>query len=120
MRDAVDSGHLAGAAFDVFEEEPAKANAVFGSDKIVATPHLGASTSEAQENVALQVAEQISDFLLTGAVTNAINMPSISADDAKRMGPWIQLAEKLGAFAGQLTETSSNRSNSRSKARRRR
>lgn len=106
VRDAVDSGHLAGAAFDVFEEEPAKANAVFGSDKIVATPHLGASTSEAQENVALQVAEQISDFLLTGAVTNAINMPSISADDAKRMGPWIQLAEKLGAFAGQLTETS--------------
>ncbi len=106
VREAVDSGHLAGAAFDVFEEEPAKANVVFGSDKIVATPHLGASTSEAQENVALQVAEQISDFLLTGAVTNAINMPSISADDAKRMGPWIQLAEKLGAFAGQLTETS--------------
>jgi D-3-phosphoglycerate dehydrogenase len=106
LREALESGHLAGAALDVFEEEPAKSNLLFGSDKVVATPHLGASTTEAQENVALQVAEQISDYLLTGAVTNALNMPSISAEDAKRMGPWIALAEKLGAFAGQLTESS--------------
>ena len=106
LKDALASGHVAGAALDVFETEPAKDNALFGSDKVVATPHLGASTSEAQENVALQVAEQMSDYLLTGAITNAINMPSISADQAVKMKPWISLAENLGAFAGQLTETS--------------
>ena len=106
LKAALDSGHLAGAALDVFEEEPAKSNLLFGSEKVVATPHLGASTSEAQENVALQVAEQISDYLLTGAVTNALNMPSISAQEAQKVRPWIALAEKLGLFAGQLTETS--------------
>jgi D-3-phosphoglycerate dehydrogenase len=106
LKDALASGHVAGAALDVFETEPAKDNALFGSDRVVATPHLGASTSEAQENVALQVAEQMSDYLLTGAITNAINMPSITADQAVRMKPWIALAENLGAFAGQLTETS--------------
>ncbi len=106
LKDALASGHVAGAALDVFETEPAKDNLLFGSDKVVATPHLGASTSEAQENVALQVAEQMSDYLLTGAITNAINMPSITADQATKMKPWIKLAENLGAFAGQLTETS--------------
>ncbi|MGD0190815.1 MAG: phosphoglycerate dehydrogenase [Rhizomicrobium sp.] len=106
LKAALESGQVAGAALDVFEEEPATANALFGSDKIVATPHLGASTSEAQENVALQVAEQISDYLLTGAIANALNMPSISADEAQRVRPWIALAEKLGLFAGQLTDTS--------------
>jgi D-3-phosphoglycerate dehydrogenase / 2-oxoglutarate reductase len=106
LKAALDSGHLAGAALDVFEEEPAKANVLFGNEKVVATPHLGASTSEAQENVALQVAEQISDYLLTGAITNALNMPSISAEEAQKVRPWISLAEKLGAFAGQLTMTS--------------
>jgi D-3-phosphoglycerate dehydrogenase len=90
----------------VFEEEPAKSNILFGNDKVVATPHLGASTSEAQENVALQVAEQISDYLLTGAITNALNMPSISAQEAQKVRPWIALAEKLGAFAGQLVDSS--------------
>ena len=106
LKAGLDSGHIAGAALDVFETEPAKEHALFGNEKVVATPHLGASTNEAQENVALQVAEQISDYLLTGAVTNAINMPSISAADAVVMRPWIDLAQKLGAFAGQLTETS--------------
>jgi D-3-phosphoglycerate dehydrogenase len=106
LKAALDSGHLAGAALDVFEEEPAKTNVLFGNEKVVATPHLGASTSEAQENVALQVAEQISDYLLTGAVTNALNMPSISAEEAQKVRPWIALAEKLGAFAGQLIDTS--------------
>ena len=106
VKAALDSGHLAGAAFDVFEEEPAKTNILFDNEKVVATPHLGASTSEAQENVALQVAEQISDYLLTGAITNALNMPSITAEEAHKVGPWIKLAEKLGAFAGQLTDTS--------------
>jgi D-3-phosphoglycerate dehydrogenase / 2-oxoglutarate reductase len=106
LRAALDSGHLAGAALDVFEEEPAKSNPLFGSDKVVATPHLGAATAEAQENVALQVAEQISDYLLTGAITNALNMPSITAEEAHKVKPWIALAERLGLFAGQLTDTS--------------
>ena len=106
LKAALDSGHVAGAALDVFDTEPATENILFGSDKLVATPHLGASTSEAQENVALQVAEQISDYLLTGAVVNALNMPSISAAEAVKVKPWINLAEKLGSFAGQLTGTS--------------
>jgi len=106
LKVALDSGHVAGAALDVFEEEPATTNVLFGNDKVVATPHLGASTSEAQENVALQVAEQISDYLLTGAIINALNMPSISAEEAQKVRPWIALAEKLGAFAGQLTSMS--------------
>ncbi|HEV2561292.1 MAG TPA: phosphoglycerate dehydrogenase [Rhizomicrobium sp.] len=106
LKAALDSGHLAGAALDVFEEEPAKANVLFGNEKVIATPHLGASTAEAQENVALQVAEQIADYLLTGAIVNALNMPSISAQEAQKVRPWITLAEKLGAFVGQLTDTS--------------
>ena len=106
LKAALDSAHIAGAALDVFEEEPAKSNALFGSDKVVATPHLGASTTEAQDNVALQVAEQISDYLLTGAITNALNMPSITADEAHKVWPWITLSEKFGLFAGQLTDTS--------------
>ena len=103
LKAALDNGHVAGAALDVFETEPAKENILFGNEKVIATPHLGASTSEAQENVALQVAEQISDYLLTGAITNALNMPSISASEAQKVRPWISLAEKLGSFAGQLT-----------------
>jgi D-3-phosphoglycerate dehydrogenase len=106
LKTALDSGQLAGAALDVFSEEPAKENILFGHEKVVATPHLGASTEEAQENVALQVAEQIADYLLTGAIVNALNMPSISAQEAQLVRPWISLAEKLGAFAGQLTESS--------------
>jgi len=105
LKEALDSGHVAGAAFDVFAEEPAKSNVLFGTENFIATPHLGAATTEAQENVALQVAEQMSDFLLTGAVSNAINMPSLSADDAAGLKPYLELAEKLGLFAGQLTET---------------
>ncbi len=107
LKAAIDSGgHVAGAALDVFEVEPAKENILFNNEKVVATPHLGASTSEAQENVALQVAEQISDYLLTGAITNALNMPSISASEAQKVRPWISLSEKLGSFAGQLTGSS--------------
>jgi D-3-phosphoglycerate dehydrogenase len=106
LKAALDNGHVAGAALDVFQTEPATENILFGSDRLVATPHLGASTMEAQENVALQVAEQISDYLLTGAITNALNMPSISAGEAQKVRPWITLAEKLGSFAGQLTGSS--------------
>jgi D-3-phosphoglycerate dehydrogenase len=105
LRAALDSGHVAGAAFDVFTEEPATVNPLFGHPNVVCTPHLGASTSEAQENVALQIAEQMSDYLLNGAITNAVNFPSISAEEAPRLKPFVALAEKLGSFAGQLTET---------------
>jgi D-3-phosphoglycerate dehydrogenase len=105
LRAALDSGHAAGAAFDVFVEEPANENALFGHANVVCTPHLGAATTEAQENVALQVAEQMSDYLLRGAISNAVNFPSITAEEAPRLKPFIALAEKLGSFAGQLTET---------------
>jgi D-3-phosphoglycerate dehydrogenase / 2-oxoglutarate reductase len=105
LREALDAGHVAGAAFDVFVSEPATENPLFGAENVICTPHLGASTSEAQENVALQVAQQMSDYLLTGAVTNALNMPSISAEEAPRLRPFVSLAEQLGSFAGQLTET---------------
>jgi len=101
---ALKSGHVAGAAFDVFAEEPAKENALFNLPNVVCTPHLGAATTEAQENVALQVAEQMSDYLLTGAVTNALNMPSVTAEEAKVMGPWLKLSQHLGSFIGQMTD----------------
>ena len=106
LKVALDSGQVAGAALDVFLVEPAKQNLLFGHPKLIATPHLGASTGEAQENVALQVAEQMSDYLLLGAVTNALNMASISAEEAPRLKPYVKLAEVLGGFAGQITETS--------------
>ncbi|MEQ5869505.1 phosphoglycerate dehydrogenase [Sagittula sp. NFXS13] len=104
LAEALKSGHVAGAAFDVFAEEPAKENVLFGLPNVVCTPHLGASTTEAQENVALQVAEQMSNYLLTGAVENALNMPSVTAQEAKVMGPWIDLAGHLGNFIGQMSD----------------
>jgi D-3-phosphoglycerate dehydrogenase len=104
LRARLESGQVAAAAFDVFSSEPARENALFGAPNFVATPHLGASTNEAQENVALQLAEQMSDFLLLGAVTNALNMPSITAEEAPRLRPFVALIDKLGAFAGQLAD----------------
>ena len=105
LKAALDSGKVAGAGIDVFVEEPAKTNILFGLENVVATPHLGASTNEAQVNVALQVADQMADYLMSGAVTNALNMPSVSAEDAPKLRPYMKLAEQLGSFAGQITES---------------
>ncbi len=102
LKDALDAGHVRAAALDVFAVEPAKTHPLFGTDNFIATPHLGASTLEAQENVAVQVAEQMADYLLTGAVSNALNTPSISAEEAPRLKPWVDLADKLGTMTGQL------------------
>ena len=105
LGEALKAGHVAGAALDVFREEPATQSMLFELPNVVCTPHLGASTMEAQENVALQVAEQMSDYLLRGAISNAVNFPSISAEEATKLKPFVSLAEKLGSFAGQLTES---------------
>ncbi|HYF06816.1 MAG TPA: NAD(P)-dependent oxidoreductase, partial [Acetobacteraceae bacterium] len=103
LHDALVQKHLAGAALDVFETEPATESPLFALENVVCTPHLGAATTEAQENVALQVADQMADFLLTGAVSNAINMPSVTAEEAPRLKPYMELARLLGGMAGQLT-----------------
>ncbi|MGC6485278.1 MAG: phosphoglycerate dehydrogenase [Candidatus Puniceispirillales bacterium] len=104
LADLLQDGHVAGAAIDVFSVEPATASPLFDLPNVVCTPHLGAATVEAQEKVALQIAEQMSDYLLTGAVSNAINMPSVTAEEARVMGPWLKLAGYLGAFVGQMTD----------------
>ncbi len=105
LKAAIEAGHVAGAALDVFLEEPARQNPLFGLEQVITTPHLGASTSEAQENVAVQIAEQMADFLLTGAVSNALNMPSVTAEEAPKLRPYMKLAQQLGSFAGQLTHS---------------
>ena len=104
LKVALDNGKVAGAALDVYEVEPAKENILFGNENVVATPHLGASTSEAQVNVAVQVAEQMADYLLDGAITNALNMPSLTAEESKRLSPYMSLVKQLGSFIGQLNE----------------
>ncbi len=105
LADALKSGKVAGAAIDVFEVEPATDSPIFGLDNVVCTPHLGAATTEAQENVALQVAEQMSAYLTRGAVSNALNMPSITAEEAPRLTPFVKLATTLGSFVGQVTDS---------------
>ena len=108
LHEVLVSGHVGGAALDVFAQEPTKESPLFGLENVIATPHLGASTSEAQENVALQVAEQMADYLTTGAIINALNMPSISAEDAPRLRPYVELADRLGCFVGQLMSGAPN------------
>ena len=102
LKAGLDSGHIAGAALDVFQTEPATDSPLFGTPNFICTPHLGASTNEAQVNVALQVAEQMADYLVSGGVTNALNMPSLSAEEAPKLRPYMALAERLGSLVGQL------------------
>jgi D-3-phosphoglycerate dehydrogenase / 2-oxoglutarate reductase len=102
LKEGLDSGHIGGAALDVFVQEPAKESPLFGTPNFISTPHLGASTNEAQVNVAIQVAEQMADYLVSGGVTNALNMPSLSAEEAPRLKPYMALAERLGSLVGQL------------------
>lgn len=102
LYDALESGKVAGAALDVFEKEPPENNPLVGHERVVCTPHLGASTQEAQENVAVAVAEQIVDYLVHGTIRNAVNFPSIPADQVAVLQPYINLAEKVGSFASQM------------------
>lgn len=105
MKAAIESGKVGGFAVDVFPKEPPEEYSLFGMEQVVATPHLGAATTEAQEKVALQIAEQMSDYLDTGAVVNALNMPSVSAEDAPRLKPYMTLGGQIGGLAGQVIES---------------
>lgn len=106
LKAALESGQVAGAALDVYAQEPAKENPLFGTPNLICTPHLGASTSEAQVNVAIQVAEQMADYLVNGGVENALNMPSLSAEQAPKLKPYMTLANQLGSLIGQLSSSS--------------
>ena len=105
LKAALDEGCVAGAALDVFADEPARDNPLFGLSQVVVTPHLGAATAEAQEKVALQIAEQMADYLLHGAVANAVNMPPLSAEEAPKLKPFMRLAAQLGSLVGQITDS---------------
>ena len=103
LLDGLNSGKIAGAAIDVFEEEPPqKDNPLLKHERVICTPHLGASTAEAQVNVAIQVAEQIRDYLRTGEIRNGVNCPSISSEMIKVLNPYLKLCDKLGSFQGQI------------------
>ncbi len=102
LLEAIESGKAAGAALDVYEKEPPEQADVVMHENVVCTPHLGASTAEAQDIVAVMVAEQIRDFLITGEVRNAVNMPSLASDVFKEVQPFTNLAKKMGAMLGQL------------------
>ncbi len=104
LLNGLNEGKIAGVALDVFADEPAHKNILFGHEKVIVTPHLGASTLEAQENVSIQVAEQISDYLLEGSIENALNMPSISREDAPKLKPFLELVRQISSFLGQLTD----------------
>lgn len=104
LKIALDSGKVAGAALDVFAIEPATENSLFNHDRLICTPHLGASTNEAQENVAVQVAEQIANYLNHNIIENSLNIPSVSPEDAKALNPYLKLGEALGSFIGQISD----------------
>jgi len=102
LADALRSGHLAGAALDVYAQEPPEGSPLLGLENVVFTPHLGASTHEAQVAVGVQVARQIATFLNTGEPVNAVNLPSVSAEELVRLRPYQALARRLGRLLGAL------------------
>ena len=105
LAEAIKSGHVKGAAIDVFETEPpAKDNPMMSVPNIIVTPHLGASTEEAQVKVAQELAETLRDYFLTGAVRNAVNLPALDAEQFKELEPFLLLCEKLGRFVTQVAE----------------
>ena len=116
LKDALETGQVAGAALDVFQNEPAKDSPLFGTRGLICTPHLGASTNEAQVNVAIQIAEQMSDYLLLGGITNAVNVPSLSAEEAPRLSPIWRWPKSSAAWSARSPAPRSARSTSRSRA----
>ena len=102
LLEALESGQVAGAGLDVFETEPPRDLALAGNPNVIATPHIAGSTEEAQEIVGVRVAEQVRDYLLQGVARNAVNMPSLSAEEYKKLQPYLELGEKLGAFVAQI------------------
>lgn len=105
LLEAVDSGHLGGAALDVFESEPPEDLRLVQHPRIVGTPHLGASTREAQERVGTEISEKVRDFLSKGLILDAINFPAIGREDSATIGPVMDLAERLGSVLSQMTES---------------
>ena len=103
LYDAIKGGRVAGAALDVFEKEPAIGNPLLELEEVISTPHLGAATEEAQENVAIAISQQIVDYLLLGEVRNAVNIPAVSPDILPLLRPYLRLGEKLGSFLGQIS-----------------
>ncbi len=103
LYDAIKEGKVAGAALDVFEKEPAIGNPLLELEEVISTPHLGASTAEAQENVAIAIAQQVVDYLILGEARNAVNLPMVSPDILPFMRPYLKLGEKLGSFLGQIS-----------------
>lgn len=103
LYEGIQSGKVAGAALDVFEKEPAIGNPLVELEEVVCTPHLGASTEEAQENVAIAIAQQVVDYLVKGEIRNAVNIPAISPDLLLFLRPYLKLGEKLGSFLGQIS-----------------
>jgi D-3-phosphoglycerate dehydrogenase len=104
LQAAIQSGKVAGAALDVFESEPPGECRLFDLDRIICTPHLGASTREAQTNVAVAVARQIIDYLINGTIVNAVNVPSVAGDLLKKIGPYMAVGDRMGCLQAQLAD----------------
>jgi len=106
LAEALKSGHVAGAAVDTFAKEPPKDSPLLGLPNVIATPHIAGSTAEAQEQVGTLIAQQVRDYLADGLIRNAVNMPALSAEQYKRLRPYLELGERLGMFVAQAAPSS--------------